>query len=821
MQRNAWPLKYNVGALARVGFIRVAIVALIALACSSLFARETIIVWGHGLGPDEKGLQDVIREFERRNPQYHVRVLSMGAGSMNPQKLMTSIVGRVPPDVIHQDRFSISDWASRNAFMPLNELIERDRSTDPLTPTPEQYYDMVWEEAVFEGQSFGIPTGLDNRALYWNRAIFRERADDLRAAGLDPERPPRTWSETLAYAEVLTEFNPDGSLRRAGFIPNYGNSWLYMYAFQNNASFLSEDGRQATLNTPEVREALQFMVDGYQIIGGFENAQRFQSTFQGGEFDPFITGQVAMVINGDWSIANIGRFGQRLDFSTAPAPVPDDRYYQRGRFADETDQFITWSGGFAYAIPTGARNVEGGWKFIKWATSYEARMISARGQAQLEASRGRVFVPRLSPHIQANEDIIAQFSPPDPRIQEALQVNLDLSAFTRIRPATFAAQPLWDEHVRATELACRGNLSVEAALIQGQVRVQRFLDEVFDRELYPVVDLRVPAVIGIVGAAIGCVVLVAGFRRARVGKLGKSEAIWGYILITPWLIGFIGFTLGPILVSLFFSFTQYGVLTEARWVGFQNYSDLVTTDGGSIAQAFMNVIYLGGIGVPLGLVTGLAVALLLNAGVRGMRFYRTAFYLPAIVPVVASVVLWIWILNGDPNRGLLNALWLQTITEWFGTRPPGWLSAEAWAKPSLILMGLWGAGAGMLLWLAGLKGIPNTLYEAAGIDGASPGQQFWSVTLPQLSPIVFFNAVMGFIGVFQEFDRIYVITGGQGAGPNDSLLVPVYHLFINAFNYFKMGYASALAWVIFLIIIAITAFQFVLAPRWVHYEVEK
>jgi multiple sugar transport system permease protein len=195
--------------------------------------------------------------------------------------------------------------------------------------------------------------------------------------------------------------------------------------------------------------------------------------------------------------------------------------------------------------------------------------------------------------------------------------------------------------------------------------------------------------------------------------------------------------------------------------------------------------------------------------------------MPAIVPGVASVVLWMWILNADPGRGLFNFAWAHTISVWFGTQPPGWLTVEAWAKPSLIVMGLWGAGSGMILWLAGLKGISQTLYEAASIDGATPLQQFWNVTFPQLSPIVVFNTVMGFIGSLQQFDSIYIITGGASAGPADSLLMPVYHLFINGFKYFKMGYASSLAWVIFAIILAITGLQWWLAPRWVHYEAEE
>ena len=341
--------------------------ALLLGLCGAVLAapeKTRVVVWGLSLGPDSKGDEAAIRTFEERNPDIEIRVLSMGAGGMNPQKLMTAIVGKVPPDVIVQDRFTISDWASRGAFRPLDDLIARDRDRDPVCPRPEDYYPAAWNEASWEGKIYAIPTGTDDRVLYYNRAVFREEAEALRKAGLDPDRPPRTWSETLAYSRVLTKKDKNGNLLRAGFIPNYGNSWLYMYAFQNNAEFISTDGRTCTLDSPAAIEALDFMVAGYDILGGYEAAQKFQGTFQGNENDPFYTGKVAMKIDGDWIPYGIARWVPRLDFGVASAPVPDDRFFKRGRFADEEDTFITWIGGFSYAIPTGAKHVEAAWKFI-------------------------------------------------------------------------------------------------------------------------------------------------------------------------------------------------------------------------------------------------------------------------------------------------------------------------------------------------------------------------------------------------------------------------------------------------------------------------
>lgn len=801
----------------------------LVLACLAVLAgaaepaKRSLVVWGVSVGPETKGQDAVIREFMRRNPDIDVRILSMGAGRMDPQKLMTSIVGNVAPDVINQDRFTIADWASRGAFRPLDDLIARDKGKDPLTPTPEQYYPAPWNEATYEGKVYAIPTGADNRILYWNRAIFRQRAKELRAAGLDPERAPRTWPELLAYSKALTVKNPDGTLKTAGFLPNFGNAWLYMYSFQNNASFMSADGRTCTINTPETREALQFMVDGYDIVGGYENAKSFESGFLGKENDAFIIGKVAMKIDGDWILNDLSRYGPQIDLGVAPPPVPEDRYNKTGRFANEKDQFVTWVGGFSLAIPKGARNIEDGWRYIKFATSTEGRMIEYAAQRDWERRRGRTFIARQLASREANEEAFRRFKPADKKFAAAIEMHLSMAPYGRIRPATFVGQTLWSEHVRAMEAACYKKATPEQALAAAQTAVQRDLDAFFEKEKYPVIDLRVPTMVA-VGAGLAVLIgFILWFRRLPLGRLERTEARWAYLFIAPWVIGFLLLTFGPMLASLFFSFTQYDVLNEARFIGLKNYQDMAGPDRQYVLKALGNAAYLAFFGVPLGLATGLLVAILLNTATRGMRFYRTIYYMPAIVPGVASAVLWTWVLTPDANKGLINSIWQNTFTKWFAAPPPAWLQSADWAKDALILMGIWGAGSGMILWLAGLKGISSSLYEASSLDGASPRQQFWSVTFPQLSPIIFFNTVMGFIGAMQEFDRMYIMKpSGEGmVGPDDSMLTPVYHLFRNGFAFFKMGYASSLAWLIFGIILLLTFMQFKLAPRWVHYEVEK
>lgn len=768
------------------------------LGLTSASAKTKLMVWGMAVGEETKGLEATVREFERRNPDIDVVMLSMGAGQMNPQKLMTSIAGEVPPDVIRQDRFTIGDWASRDAFMPLDDLIRRDGIR------PEDFYPACWQEACYRGRVYAIPYGTDCRALYWNKRLFRE-------VGLDPERPPRTWEELYDYALRLTKSNPDGSFARIGFIPNFGNSWLYLYSWQNGGEFMSPDGRTCTLDNPYTAEALEYMVSIYDALKGAEAIGAFQSTFQTEALDPFYTGKVAMKIDGNWVLNQIARYAPDLDFGVAPAPVPSARLRGEGRFQGQPP-FITWSGGFSLAIPRGARHVEEAWRFIKWMTSLEGWLVLNEAQREYNRSLGRPYVPNMTANIKIDEEIFRRFAPENPRLRRALRTFLDLMPVSRFRPVTFVGQRLWDEHVRAFELAIHHKKTPREALQEGREKVQKELDKVFQREEFPLLDWRIPLVV----VAIGVVMLWGwawwALRRAGpVGKLLRGEALAGWLFASPWLLGFLLFTAGPIVASIIFSFCDYDVLHPARYVGWNNYRELGRDP--LVWKAVWNVAYLSALGIPLGMAVGLGLAMLLNAKVKGMSWYRTVYYLPSIVPAVANAILWVWILN--PEFGLVNSIFRQTLGAWLGWEAPKWLSSEQWSKPSLILMGLWGAGGGMIIWLAGLQGIPQHLYEAAELDGATAWRKFWHITIPMLTPYIFFNLVMGTIGSLQRFVDVYIMTGG---GPVDSTLVPVLYLFQNAFQYFKMGYASAMAWFLFVIILVLTLLQLKFAPRWVHYE---
>ncbi len=287
----------------------------------------------------------------------------------------------------------------------------------------------------------------------------------------------------------------------------------------------------------------------------------------------------------------------------------------------------------------------------------------------------------------------------------------------------------------------------------------------------------------------------------------NRQARWGWLFISPWILGFLVFTAGPMLTSLFLSLHVYD-LHKLEFVGLENYKRLVTVD--PIFPISLRVTLLYAVfAVPLGQIASLALAVLLNQKVRGQQLFRTFFYLPSLVPGIATAIIWQWVFNTD--HGALNQ-----FLGWFGVHQIAWLQKEGYTLPAFVIMSLWGAGgARMIIFLAGLQGVDESLLEAATLDGASAWKRFRNVTLPLLSPVLFFNLVMGIIGAFQVFDVAYVMTGG---GPNNGSRFYALYLFQTAFEQLKLGKASAMAWVLFLILLIITGLQFYGSRRWVYYE---
>ena len=291
---------------------------------------------------------------------------------------------------------------------------------------------------------------------------------------------------------------------------------------------------------------------------------------------------------------------------------------------------------------------------------------------------------------------------------------------------------------------------------------------------------------------------------------GKSKMYWrrtieGYIFISPWIIGFLIFTAGALVGSFGISLTKWSMIGTPEFIGLGNF-DYMINDKFFWQSLKVTLYYL--LNVPLNLMIGLLLAILLNQKIRGMSVFRTVFYLPSVTAGVAVSLLWMWIFN--PRFGVINVM-LSKI----GIAGPSWLGSETWAMPALIIMSIWGVGGSMLIYLGALQGIPTHLYEAATLDGAGAWRKFLNITLPMVTPVLLLNMIMGVIVSFQVFTQAFIMTEG---GPNYATLFYVLYLYQQAFQWFNMGYASALAWVLFVIILFFTFIIFRTSSRWVYYE---
>ena len=792
------------------------------LGSGACVASDTVTLYYWGTEWDMLSF-DLIQGFEALHDgtdgRPAIKVIMGQTASINrvddPQRLVTAIAGGDPPDVVWFNRYAVGGLAARGAFQSLQRFYERDlaeRPGDPMTLKQEMFYEPSWTDAMYEGELYAVPADTDNRALYYNRDILDRYADRLIAIGCvdpaDPARagPPRTWEQLRLAAQVLTEYDDDGRLRQVGFIPNFGNSWLYLYGWLNGGEFMSEDGRTCTLNDPRIVEALAYMTELYDAMGGAEAVSAFQSTFQSGDLDPFLAGTVAMRIDTDGFLNTIARYKRDMRFGVAMAPAPEGR------------ASLGWSAGWSWVVPKGAKHPEEAWEFMKYLASKRAYKLRADAMRQAARAGGNTFIPWFSTRRDITEWALDHYLYSDPHVDERFKdgkrVFVEALPISRFLPVTPVGQLLWTSHVRGMEDGIYKRYdpddvgrNAQVALDVNTAVVQKELDRIYKREER--VTLRwTPIVVGYIFLMLAACAAVHFYfaRKTAVGTYFRRELWAGYGFASPWLIGFLLFGGGPLLFSILISFCEYDVLSPPRFVGLKNYATMFSGDP-LFYKSLWNTLFMA-FGIPLSMAVGLGLAMLLSHEVKGMAVYRTFFYLPAIMPAVAAAILWIWIFN--PHEGVLNDLLARV-----GLDGPAWLQNRYWSKPALILMGLWTAGSGMIVWLAGIKGIPKHLYEAAKLDGAGPVRSFINITVPMLSPYILFNLIIGLIGTFQIFSQAFIMTQG---GPVDSTMFYAYYLFNNAFRYLKMGYASALAWVLFAIILILTILQLRASKLWVHYE---
>lgn len=790
-------------------------------------ARIPIVVWGVTFLGDD--VYTLAAKFERENPQYKIIISSGAERDINAdgQRLISAVAGGVPPDVVFFARHAIGEWASRGALLDLGPMLRTQSTGPPASIDLQEYYAWAVDECRYrppgsaqEPSLYGIPFTVDIRVLMGNRKLLEE-AGEVDAQG--NVALPRTWEEALAAAERLKRYRREGDstsgIARLGFDPNFRLCGLFLSTFQAGGELLSPDRSRVTFDSDPAVRALRFLTDIYDRQGGFAQVDAFQKSAQQGMLDPFLSGQIALKIDNDWSYTFYSLFAPDLDIVLAPAPMPADEL-AAGRSP------VTWGGGFALVIPSTSTQPEGAFKFIQFLASWESVQLIERGKREAAESEGRLYLPQgLANRRQyerlINEAVLENERMPQ-RHKQAYTVLREMMLNTLYRPVTPVGQLLWSQQNRAIESAVNHRYAEEAqrlgvdevklSLQRAQVDVQRQLDEALAPPPPTVVNWwpwfgGYAAMITLPFVAMW----IAFHRHKRTHSYRARETGAALLFLSPWLVLMVVFVAGPIFFSIVISFTRYDVISPARYVGLGNFREILSDP--LFYKSLWNTTYML-IRIPLTMAVSLAIAMLLNRSLRGIGVYRTIFYLPAIVPLVASAFLWLWLLQ--PTAGPVNAAvnWIAGVLN-VPLQAPLWFTDPAWSKPGLILMSLWSAGAGMIIWLAGLQSIPTQLYEAASIDGASKWRQFLHVTVPMLSPFILFNTIIGVIGTMQIFSESFLMTAG---GPVDSTLFYAYHLFKQAFQYFRFGYASALAWALFVVVLALTLFQLWLSRKWVHYD---
>jgi multiple sugar transport system permease protein len=757
-------------------------------------------------GENLKFLNRQIREFESTHPDIRIKLEPITDNYEN--KLLAEYAANVAPDCAGFSANRIVTFASREALKPLNDFEDIQSNEVDL----KGRYPNIVDALTLNGKLYALPRDVACTAIiYFNKRLFRE-------AGLPYPDGSWTW-DTRVRPELrekdfvwtmqrLTHKKPGAAVPyQYGLAAAWPQLWMETLLTSSNVRMWDNDDKPTKLflNDPKVIDVFQFAADCLNVQHWMPSNNDVSlgsgSTMQ----DEFRKGKIAMLQSGAWEIRDM-RAKMSEDWDIAPFP----------RFAHAEAPYLPGEGGGVGIFKTSAHPKEA-WEWIKWYCGVPGLTeIAQSGETQPSiralALKPGVWLPPAGMNLRPEHLAITD--------------GLALRVYNRHLPEWFTASILGDlggayYGVLSGEKTAKemlGNLQADepAKLAQAIKRV--------DAPPYPFW----------LGLTVGVALVIAlilwvywpEFRKPMT-RSERAENRSAYLFLTPWIFG-ISLTVGPMIYSLLLSLADSDIIQTPKWRGLGNYLDLINprvddTLFVSLKQTFL----FAGLSVPAGLVSALGLALLLNQKVWGIPLFRALYYLPSLASAVAMSLIWMRLF--DKDQGLINAFLYgadgksgflhlgPVLSNLVGT--PGqainWFGNTKTVIPAFIIMGLWGAGGGTIIFLGGLQGISTTYYEAATLDGAGPTRRFWKVTLPLLTPYVFFSLITGVIGALQVFGQSFVITSG---GPDRATMFAVVWLYDQAFGHLKMGYASAIAWILFVVIMALTVVQLAVARRWVFYE---
>ncbi|MGF1632649.1 MAG: extracellular solute-binding protein [Phycisphaerae bacterium] len=734
----------------------------------------TILHWGD---PDEeKIVQRLVDQFEQANPR--VKVNRVHANDYD-SKLKTMFASGDPPDLFYFKPEAVPEFVEMNLVRPIDDRMSQ--------AEVEAFFPTLLDVYRYDGQStgagplYGLPKDFTTAVMYVNVDLFQR-------AGVPVPYDGWTWAEYEEAVAKITALSTPNERIYGGMLDLWDATlrniiWTYGGKFFGTDDQGRPDFTDVRLDEPEAQEAME-MVRRLR----FDSKTVFNSTGQakdGGQ--EFVMGRIGVVGPiGRWKVPD---YRSITDFTFDVVPMP--------YAVAPASQLFT----VAWAISAESEHPEEAAELMKF-------LVGPEGQA--EAAWLGLAIPSLR-EVAYSDDFLAPGQKP-----VNAKAFLDAIEFSRIQQ--YPRQAEFREILnRVQEEALRsGKITPEQAAAEIDRQWRNVLASPLKKDQYAQVNW--PAVGGVTLALLtaGVTLLWLKARREKLGAIDRRTERIGWAFIAPWVIGFAVLTAGPMIMSLILAFSRWTAMTplaEAEWVGGGNFAHLFRYDE-TFFKSLWVTAYFVVVAVPVTQVLALAVALLMNANVRGISLFRTVYFVPSVVSGVALATLWLKLFNND--YGLINTVVLAPLA-WVGIPAPDWFGNDAgWAAvPAFVVMGLWAVGGGMVIYLAGLKNIPTSLYEAATLDGAGFFHKLTAVTLPMLSPLIFFNVVMGLIGSFQIFTQVKVMTNG---GPGTDTLFYVLNLYRQAFELHNMGYASAMAWILFVIVLVLTLLVFRGSRGMVHYE---
>lgn len=739
-------------------------------------------------------IHKTIQAFERDHPGVTVHDERLPAGDEYSQKLLVEQAAGLTPDVIFCGTGNYAGFAERGVMADLTPYVQHDPSVKLA-----EYYPEVVQALQQNGKLYALPRDIAPEGLvYYNKTLFDKAHMPYPNGSWSWDytpHPERGMKDFLTVAQKLTQHSSTYGRTVFGYGAGDNSFTMNNFVFSSGAAFVDKTQGPTKLlySDPRVVKAIQLTQDLASKYNVSPSAVDLASSGVQSH-DLFAQGKIAMYVTGIWEVP---RFRTEIkDFSWDIAAFP----------AGPTGLHGVASGGSGYGMAATSAHKKEAWELVK----YLAGPVGLSNLAQ--SGLAQPAIGRL-----ANSSLWLDNAAPHNRkltIEEVPYGHFDV------------ASPVWPEITAIInpklQLVWNGTLNAQQAVDAFQGPAQAKLDSLNHPPYHPALNwgwgglAMALLVLGLIGW-----VWQGARSDIKAGKVSASreETRAGFAFVSPWLVGTVIFLLGPMLVSLLLAFSSWDMISPAKWVGGGNFAEMSHDDRfwKSLTVTLLYTVF----SVPIGVAGSLGLALLLNTKIKGQSIFRTLYYLPAVASAVAASLIWLRLFN--PESGLLNyglsVLHLNGAMGALGLTDPvkgyvNWLGSEKTALGSLVVMSLWGIGGGMVIYLAGLQGIPQSYYEAAELDGANVWQKFKHVTLPLLTPTIFFTLIIGIIASFQTFTQGFVMTQG---GPNNATLFYALYLYQSAFQFLKMGYASALAWVLFLIILVFTALQMKMSG-WVHYE---